>query len=589
MPVTCPTCRAAIAQTPAPPRCPACSSPLRGAEPKLIIRLPGGVASEFIIRERVSLGRNPQRNSICISDREVSKEHAVVERRGGEVVVRDLGSSNGTFVNEAKITEVRLADGDVVRLGTTQIVYMAAETAAPTPAVTIAGLSGSGANLPGLPSQRANLTVVHSFNAPVLAQVKASTERNLKPVTEFEDMQQLREEYERLRIAVAFQEKIKLDKGVDALLDQILTFAHTTLKADNGAILKRIENGFEASHIKQRNANPAGFTVSDTLLEQVTTTRSALLIQDVDVDPRFSAAQSIVSQGIKCAMGVPLISKGNVRAVMYLDTLQRTHTFTDTDLKLLNAIAIQAAYTLENAELVNQVEQEAAKRRDLSRFLSPALVEEAQTGNLDLHASRKLSDITVLFSDIRGFTNMSEKETPEATVSMLNEYFELMVDVVFKYGGTLDKFIGDALMALWGTPRQKPDDAENAVMAALEMQQRMVGFNRGRVTAGKAPIYIGIGVNSGSAVVGSMGSQRRSDYTAIGDAVNVASRLCHEARANEIIISSETQRYLPTDKFDLDLTLPPAKVKGKEKPIAVARVLDYASEQTTSTSHRRGG
>ena len=589
MAVTCPspTCRANIAQTPTPARCPVCSSPLRGTEPKLVIRMPGGLATEFPIRDRLSLGRNPQRNNICISDREVSKEHAIVERRGTEVVVRDLGSSNGTFVNEAKIGEHRLKDGDVIRVGTTQIVYMAPESA---PAITIGNPPGTNPLRQAISSSsqapRTNLTVVHSFNAPVLAQVKSSTERNLKAVTDFEDIDQLREEYRRLQVALEFQEGIKLDKGVDALLEQILTFAHTTLKADNGAILKRAEKGFVEVYTKQRNPAGAGFTVSDTLLEQVATTRSALLIQDVDVDPRFSAAQSIVSQGIKCAMGVPLTTKGTVRWVLYLDILQRTHNFTDTDLKLLNAIAIQAAYTLENAELVTQVEQEAAKRANLSRFLSPALVEEAQGGVLDLHTGGKSTDITVLFSDIRGFTTMSEKETPENVVAMLNEYFEIMVEIVFKYGGTLDKFIGDSIMALWGTPKKRPDDAENAVRAALEMQQRMVPFNRGRVAAGKAAIYMGVGINSGQAVVGSMGSSRRSDYTAIGDAVNLASRLCHEARANEIIISSTTQKLLPRDTFDLDTSLPPAKVKGKEKPIPIARVLDFASEATMGAQHR---
>jgi adenylate cyclase len=574
MSASCPHCRAPIAQVPAPARCPACSLPLRSAEPKILVRMPGGATTEFVLRDRLSLGRNPQRNNICISDREVSKEHAVIERRGPDVFVRDLGSSNGTFVNDAKVMDQRLKDGDTVRLGTTSLIYLAAETA---PISQATSPSAAITRSPSSPGTRGNLTVVHSFKAPVLAQVKSSTERNLKPVAEFEDHQTLREEYERLRIAAAFQETIKLDKGPDVLLDQILTFAHTTLRADNGAILKRTAEGFEASHIKQRAAH-AGFTVSDTLLEQVMTTRSALLIQDVDVDPRFSAAQSIVSQGIKCAMGVPLITKGNVRAVLYLDILQRTHSFTDTDLKLLNAIAIQAAYTLENAELVAQVEQEAAKRRDLSRFLPPQLVEQAQKGEFDL--APKLADITVLFSDIRGFTNMSEKETPEATVQMLNDYFELMVDVVFEYGGTLDKFIGDALMALWGSPKKRPDDAENAVKAALEMQRRLVGFNATRRAENKAFIGVGIGINSGPAVVGSMGSQRRSDYTAIGDTVNLASRLCHEARANEIIISAHTQGLLTAGVFELDTTLPPAKVKGKEKPIPVAKVLDYAAEHT---------
>lgn len=549
--------------------------PLRSTEPKILVRLPGGATTEFVVRDRLSLGRNPQRNNICISDREVSKEHAVIERRGSDIFVRDLGSSNGTFVNDAKVMDHRLRDGDTVRLGTTSLVYLAPE---PTTAPVLTNVpTPAAARPPSSPGARGNLTVVHSFKAPVLAQVKSSTERNLKPVAEFEDHQTLREEYERLRIAAAFQETIKLDKGPDVLLDQILTFAHQTLRADNGAILKRTAEGFEASHIKQRAAH-AGFTVSDTLLEQVMTTRSALLIQDVDVDPRFSAAQSIVSQGIKCAMGVPLITKGNVRAVLYLDILQRTHSFTDTDLKLLNAIAIQAAYTLENAELVAQVEQEAAKRRDLSRFLPPQLVEQAQQGEFDLEP--KLADITVLFSDIRGFTNMSEKETPETVVQMLNDYFELMVDVVFQYGGTLDKFIGDALMALWGSPKQRPDDAENAVKAALEMQRRLVGFNAARRAQGKPFIGVGIGINSGPAVVGSMGSQRRSDYTAIGDTVNLASRLCHEARANEIIISAHTQGLCTEGLFDLDTTLPPAKVKGKEKPIPVAKVLDYAAEHT---------
>jgi adenylate cyclase len=319
------------------------------------------------------------------------------------------------------------------------------------------------------------------------------------------------------------------------------------------------------------------------LLEQVTSTRSAVLIQDVDFDPRFSAAQSIVSQGIKCAMGVPLITSGQVRGVLYLDTVQRTHAFSNRDLHLLNGIANQAAIALENASLLEQIRTETTTRVNLARFLSPALVEQAEKGKIDIARGGVLTEVTILFSDIRGFTSMSEKESAQDTVRMLNDYFELMVEVVFETGGVLDKFIGDALMALWGAPVKRPDDAERAVRAALEMQRRMVGFNRLRASAGRPPVGIGIGINTGSAVVGNMGSSRRMEYTAIGDAVNLASRLCHEARANEILIGENTRRNLSPSLFELDTSLPPARVKGKEKPIPVARVLDFAVDRTALT------
>jgi adenylate cyclase len=575
--------------------------PLRGSEPKLIVRLPGGASTEFAIRgERLSLGRNPQKNNICISDREVSKEHAEVVRRGSEIILKDLNSSNGTFVNDRQITEMRLKDGDSIRVGNTHLTFLApADSAPPTQVVPAPQQTTQPGTTPGvrpnsgvvpipltnsIPSpSKPGLTVVHSFSAPVLAQVKQSADRNVKPVTAIGDVEQLRAEYERLRVAAEFQEKVRLDQGPDALLEEILNFAFSTLKADNGAILRKTDEGFEATHIKQRNANQSGFNVSDTLLEQVTTTRSAVLIQDVDFDPRFSAAQSIVSQGIKCAMGVPLVTNNRVRGVLYLDTLQRTHAFSDRDLHLLNGIANQAAIALENAELVAKVEKEAETRAHLARFLSPALVEQAQKGSLDLKRGGELTEITILFSDIRGFTSLSEKETAEDVVKMLNDYFELMVEVVFDTGGILDKFIGDALMALWGTPVKRPDDAERAVRAALEMQRRMIQFNRSRAQAGKAPIYIGIGINTGPVVVGNMGSSRRMEYTAIGDPVNLASRLCGVAKANEIIISSNTQALLRASLFDLDTSLPPARVKNKEKPIPVARVIDYASDRTAAT------
>lgn len=594
-----------------------------------MVRHVGGATSDFVVREKLAIGRNPNRNNVCLADREVSKEHATVERRGAEVLLKDLGSSNGTFVNGRQVTEAVLRDGDLVRMGNTEIIFVAGEPttqggfaptanpaqqtqpegtphfppsaprlapiplvpqpagAARAPAPIPLQLHSAPTHQPGAapaPAPRTNFTVVHSMNAPVLAQVKQNaSERVPRAADQIETHDELKAEYERLLVALDFRDKIRIDQGPDALLERILEFAHERLKADNGAIVRKTDEGnYEPLCIKQRKAGNASFSVSDTLLEQVITSRSAVLIQDVEFDPRFNAAQSIVSQGIKCAMGVPLIVSGHVREVLYLDTLNRTHAFRDRDLKMLSGIANQAAIALENVDLIEKNKNEERTRDRLSRFLSPALIEQAQNGQIDLTKGGSLTEITILFSDIRGFTSLSEKESAQDVMKMLNDYFEQMVEAVFDTGGMLDKFIGDAVMALWGAPLKRPDDPDRAVMTALEMQRRVVQFNQQRRREGKPPVYVGIGINTGQAVVGNMGSSKRMEYTAIGDAVNLASRLCHEAKANEIIISSSTMERLPANKYDLDTSLPPASVKGKAKPIAIAKVLDFATEPTSA-------
>jgi adenylate cyclase len=156
---------------------------------------------------------------------------------------------------------------------------------------------------------------------------------------------------------------------------------------------------------------------------------------------------------------------------------------------------------------------------------------------------------------------------------MLNDYFELMVDVVFEHGGILDKFIGDAIMALWGAPVRRSDDATRAVQAAVEMQKKIVEFNADRIAQGKPPLKAGIGVHTGTVVVGNMGSSKALSYTAIGDGVNLASRLCGLAREDQVVISEECASKAGKEKFVLE-ALPPAKVKNREQPVQIYRVLE---------------
>ncbi len=185
-----------------------------------------------------------------------------------------------------------------------------------------------------------------------------------------------------------------------------------------------------------------------------------------------------------------------------------------------------------------------------NRFLDPRVVNElVHQGQTAQSMSGQTQTVSVLFSDIRNFTTYSEQHSAEQVVAMLNRYFSLQVEVIFRHGGTLDKFIGDAIMAFWGAPTADPQHAANAVAAALEMAQRLEEFKRELGEAGAA-FDVGIGIHSGPAVVGFIGSERRQDYTAIGDTVNLSSRIEGETKGVARILVSDETRVLCADKFD---------------------------------------
>jgi adenylate cyclase len=177
----------------------------------------------------------------------------------------------------------------------------------------------------------------------------------------------------------------------------------------------------------------------------------------------------------------------------------------------------------------------------------------------------------VLFSDIRGFTAMSEIMDPREVVEMLNDYFERMVEIIFVNEGTLDKFVGDEIMALYGSPIGHSDDPIRAVRTALSMCAALSEFNQERRAAGKPEVKIGIGINTGEVVAGYLGSSKALEYTVIGDTVNTGARLCSVAKAGEVIISEATYERI-VDHFEV-IELPPAKVKGKANALRIFNVV----------------
>ena len=212
-------------------------------------------------------------------------------------------------------------------------------------------------------------------------------------------------------------------------------------------------------------------------------------------------------------------------------------------------------------------------RQMFSRYVSQQVVEEILKNPDQISLVGRNLKVTVLFSDIRSFTTISESLTPEQVVEQLNEYFTEMVDVVMLYGGTLDKFIGDAVMAVFGSPLPRPDDAYRAVQAAFEMQKRLEGLRQKWATEGKPAFHIGIGLNTGDAIVGNLGSAQKMEYTVIGDTVNVASRLESLTKEHKAkILIGEGVFAQVGDKFETRL-IGEVTVKGKTKGIDVYEVL----------------
>ncbi|WNG27287.1 FHA domain-containing protein [Cystobacter fuscus] len=544
--------------------------------PHLKGRFPDGTTGEFSLGQLTTLGRHPS-NTLRLVDREVSKEHATIERVGREYVLRDLGSSNGTFVNGKRVSELKLRDGDEIGVGATKLTFYSGES----PGVAAPLSSGLG----GTMSRSPRVTVVaqsHSVPAFLAQMDQQGPPQNFRPAEQIQELATLKREYEKLRTAYEFHRQVSQQGKQADLFEQILSVSFQLLAADHGVILKAGPDGqFTVPvAVKHRHGRPDNVMVSDTVLQKVAETHKAVLTADAIIDERFSSSESIVAQGIRSAMAVPLLSKGKLEAVLFLDSRQQTNAFSEKDLTILSGIAAQAGIALENAALAAQIQSEAITRAELSRFLSRAVAEAVIRGETEDLRQSRLAEVTCLFADIRGFTTLSENESPQEVVSMLNEFFTLMAGVVFRHEGNLDKFIGDCVMAVWGPPSSHPDDAARALRAALEMQDAVDVLNGSRIAAGKRPIEVGIGVNTGQAVVGYMGSNERHEFTAIGDTVNTASRLCGLARGGDVVANDSTVKKAGSG-FDVE-PLPVTQVKGKEKGVQPFRVLGL---EITNTHH----
>ena len=311
-------------------------------------------------------------------------------------------------------------------------------------------------------------------------------------------------------------------------------------------------------------------TIGRTITRKVMKDRVALLSQDAAADEQFAGVESIVSQGVRSTICAPLFTESGVHGALYADRLDPFSAFKPDDLELINAVAAQTAIAVENVRAHERLAKEEVARANYSRFLPEYVVKQMLDNPDSFKLGGVLQSITVLFADIRGFTRISEHAPPEKIVNLLNRYFSAMTDIIFAHGGTLDKYLGDGLMALFGAPTVTPKDAANAISAAVAMQRRMLSINDELHKEGFPEIGIGIGLHTGEVTVGYIGSERRSEYTAIGDTVNTAARLESNAKGGEILVSEVTAKAARS-RYQLT-SREPITVKNREQPVPLYQV-----------------
>ncbi|HSV33550.1 MAG TPA: adenylate/guanylate cyclase domain-containing protein [Pyrinomonadaceae bacterium] len=311
-------------------------------------------------------------------------------------------------------------------------------------------------------------------------------------------------------------------------------------------------------------------TIGRTITRKVMKERIALLSQDAAADEQFAGVDSIVSQGVRSTICAPLLTESGVHGALYADRLDPFAAFKPDDLELVSAVAAQTAIAVENVRTHEKLAREEVARANYSRFLPEYVVKQMLDNPESFKLGGVMQTITVLFADIRGFTRISEHAAPEQIVQLLNRYFSAMTDIIFAHGGTLDKYLGDGIMVLFGAPTTTPKDAANALSAAVAMQRRMLSINDELIKEGYPEIGIGIGLHTGEVIVGYIGSEKRSEYTAIGDAVNTASRLESNARGGQILISEATAQAART-RYHLT-PRDPISVKNREQPVPLFEV-----------------
>jgi adenylate cyclase len=496
----------------------------------------------YLAKDAVIIGKLPE-NDIELKDNTASRQHCRLQRSGKGYKLSDMNSTNGCYVNGRRVQSKALEVGDKITIGRTILSFLAVDKKE---------------SYRDTDDQKISLMVPLEDLLPL----------EKKPKLKSGELNFLASLTALGKSLIASQ---NIDESFHKLGDLIFQFVHPE------KILifyyDEKQNDVRLKYTYSVQGQPEDIVnISKTIALKAIHEKVAILSSNTRSDSRFDSSNSVIMYGITSAMSVPIWTKECIYGLIYVDTANLSQVFGEKDLEIMSVIANFAGFAIEGANSLEKLNHERRLRSRLERYHSPAVVSrlmEFQDNNTGELMPYRESEATVLFMDIVKFTSRAEKMSPIAVGMFLNNFFSEMTEIIFRHNGTLDKFIGDAIMAVFGVPLECTDHAERAIVAALEMMEKLGELNR--QTEAEKQICVRIGIHSGKLISGDFGSPKRLEFTVLGNTVNIASRLeSAVAGCDEIIVSEQTQQAT-RERFAFDL-LGEKKLAGLTKPVKVYRV-----------------
>lgn len=504
-----------------------------------LVLIEGNTETEISVTQDVFIiGRLPECD-LFLPFGGISRRHARIVRTSSEIwTIEDIGSKNGTQVNQTTVTCAQeLCDGDVIWLGNISLIV----------------------------DFTTDLENVHS-------QYARNTETNGQVVTILRNVQELQKQWidasninginnkektiARLKDLVEIAKNLCAATSIEEIFSQVQQVVFRYIDGiERLALLIDVDDSGNLQLINSAIKNASGQDklptdgnwISRSICQKVFTEKVAIQSADTLSDERFSSEQSILFKGIVSAMAVPLWDENKVVGVLYGDANLYSSQWENNgeeELSFFSTLANLVASSVQRWLLVDRLKNQEVIRKRLERYHSPAVVQQliavADISNGRLPPIER--EISILFADLVGFTALSERLKPTEIAELLNNLFEEMLEEVFTYGGTLDKYIGDCIMAFFGAPEPQPGHADRALATAKGMLSRLQSLNASNCW--DEPLQLRIAINSGKAIVGDVGSSQRLDYTALGPTINLAARMEQICPIGECVISEATHNIL---------------------------------------------